>query len=114
MARGKKRKTPASRAAVNGNIILELNFDQLSRLEKYFLFFIIDDDNNLNKVLRQSQVDFDQAEELRRQEEEDLQKAIKESLRPSSSIKTENIGEDHPLLVPEVPVNATESGQVFF
>ena len=35
--------------------------------------------------MRQSQTDFDRAEELRRQEEEDLQKAINESLRPSAS-----------------------------
>ena len=59
-------------------------------------------------------MDFDNAEELRRQEEEDLQKAINESLKPSTSTTTETVGEDHPLLAPEVPVNATQSGQVFF
>ena len=46
---------------------------------------MIDDDQDLGKVLRQSQMDFDRAEELRRQEEEDLQKAINESLKPSTS-----------------------------
>jgi len=86
MARGKKRKTPASRA-------------------------VNDDDQNLGKVLRQSQMDFDRAEELRRQEEEDLQKAINESLKPSTSTTTEPVGEGHPLPAPEVPVNAPESGQ---
>ena len=59
-------------------------------------------------------MDYDRAEELRRQEEEDLQNAINESLKPSTSTTTETVGEGHPLPVPEVPVNAPESGQVFF
>ena len=79
-----------------------------------YLFSFIDDDQDLGKVLRQSQTDFDRAEELRRQEEEDLQKAINESLKPSTSTTTETVGEDHHLPAPEVPVNAPESGQVFF
>ena len=57
---------------------------QLPSYEKY-LFSVTDDDQDLGKVLRQSQMDFERAEELRRQEEEDLQKAINESLRPSAS-----------------------------
>ena len=64
--------------------------------------------------MRQSQMDFDQAEELRRQEEEDLQKAINESLKPSTSTESETVGEDHPLPAPAAPVNATESEKVLF
>ena len=86
---------------------------QLPSYEKY-LFSVTDDDQDLGKVLRQSQTDFDRAEELRRQEEEDLQKAINESLKPSTSTTTETVGEGHPVPAPEVPVNAPESGQVFF
>ena len=79
-----------------------------------YLFYFIDDDQDLGKVLRQSQMDFDQAEELRRQEEEDLQKAINESLKPSTSTESETVGEDHPLPAPAAPVNATESEKVLF
>ena len=59
-------------------------------------------------------MDFDQAEELRRQEEEDLQKAINESLKPSTSTESETVGEDQPLPAPAALVNATESDKVLF
>ena len=39
----------------------------------------------LQQVLRQSQEDYDKAESLRRKEEEDLQRAINESLRNQNS-----------------------------